>query len=117
MSERTFEEVRYPFTPAEMDELRDQLAAATQKEFELESQKSEASSSFNQLIKEAANLRAGLARKIEARFEMRQVEVLVVMDQPRPGWKQFIDVNDPRRVVAEREMTPEERQGSLFGEQ
>ena len=113
---RTYEKVRYDFQPDELQALGEQLAAAAQTVFSLREQKAAFDAKLNGDIKEANALVARIAELVSQRFEMRETEVLILLDDPKPGQKRIVRV-DNNETVRFAQMTQAEMQSSFgFGE-
>ena len=109
---RLYEAIKYTFTQDEIRELGEALAREAQTVFDLKEKKASVDADLSALIK-AANRRVGeIADKVNSGFEMREVECLALMEDPRPGMKKIIriDTNEEVRVEA---MTVAEMQGSF----
>lgn len=111
-NKRLYESLRYDFSQREIVELGDQLARETATVSELEKRKSAVAAELGAEIKKAHTNAQDLAQKIIQGFELRDVECLSVMDEPRPGWKQVIRI-DTNQLVREEQMSREELQGSF----
>lgn len=106
---RTFETIKYPLNEQELRELGDALARETAGVIDLEKKKTARAAEISAQIKQANRRCAELAAKINSRFEMRQMEVLVLFDTPRVGMKRVVSALTSE-VLYESEMTAAERQ-------
>jgi hypothetical protein len=112
---REFESIEYRFSDDELLALGKQLAHANQEIYDLRAEKAAAMTSLNASIKGAEKIAAELTTKIERKSEMREVEVVPVMDKPRTGLKTMIraDTGEELRVAV---MSMEEQQATIdFG--
>jgi hypothetical protein len=112
MNERHFEKVKYFFTTEERRELGEALARENQTIVDLKEQKKTKVTEFAALI-EAANKRAlDLVTRIISGYEDREVEVMILMETPRPGMKRVIRM-DNNETLFDLPMTVQEMQGSF----
>lgn len=109
---RQYESLKYPFNADELRELGEELARVTQIIIDLEDSKSTSNAKINAEIKTANAQRAELAQKINNQYELRAVEVLVLMDTPRPGMKRLIRA-DNTEFVRDEAMSLQEMQSSF----
>jgi hypothetical protein len=109
---REFESIEYRFSDDELLALGKQLARANQEIYDLRTEKKAATSSLNASIGAAEKTAAELTMKIERKAEMREVEVVPVMDKPRTGLKTMIraDTGEELRVAV---MSLEEQQATI----
>ena len=117
MSTRTYESIKYTFTQDEIRELGEQLAREAQVVFDLQAGKSAVAAEFSGKIKAANKRVAELSEKVNNGYELREVECMAMLEDPRPGMKRIIriDTNETIRVEA---MSVKEMQGSFgFGEE
>ena len=112
MSDRSFESIKYPFNPLEIKNLGEALARETQSVLELEARKKTVDAELNGQIKAALEHCADLARKINIGWELRDVEVMAMMETPRPGMKRIIRV-DNNEHLRDEAMTRDEMQASF----
>lgn len=111
-----YESVPYKFDDDELQALGAELARANQQVYDLRAEKSAMSTTISASIKAAEKLAAELTTKRNQGFEYRDVEVISVMDKPKPGLKTVVrtDTGEDLRIVA---MTLEEQQSTFsFGE-
>lgn len=114
---RQYEAVKFTFGPNGLQELGQGFARETQNVYDLETRKKEVDAELAAQIKSANARVAETTRKLNNGYEMREVEVLVMMDEPKSGIKRIIraDTNEHLRDEA---MTLEEMQrGFGFGDQ
>lgn len=113
---REFESVEYRFTDEELLALGKQLAHENQLVYNLRAAKVAEMASLNADIKVAEKTAAELTGKIERKSEMRETEVVAVMDRPRPGLKTIARADNGLEIrVAV--MSLEEQQSTLdFGD-
>ena len=113
--EREFESIEYRFTQEELLALGQELARTNQSIYDLRAEKTAATASLSGSIKEAEKVAALLTTKITHKSELREVEVVPIMDKPRQGLKTMVraDNGNEVRVVV---MSLEEQQSTLdFG--
>ena len=112
MSERIYESVVYRFTEPEITDLGRSLARAAKILIDLRDAKSTANARYTADIKEAQEEVLELTDKVNLGSELRQVEVMVVMETPRPGMKRLIRI-DTNTILRDEPMTKEEMQTSF----
>ncbi len=110
---RLYEQVKYVFTDEELRVLGESLARESQNLIDLREQKSSAAAAFAAQIKEASVRCADLATKINNRSEFREIEVVPLMDTPKPGMKAIVRIENPDDVIRYEPMTAAERQASF----
>jgi hypothetical protein len=112
---REFESVEYRFNDEELLALGKELARTNQQIYDFRAEKKAVTASLTGSIETAETRAAELTGMIERRMEMRDVEVVAVMDRPRVGLKTIVRADngvDVRVAV----MTLEEQQATLdFG--
>ena len=108
----TVESVRYQFDHAELFDLGQLLARQAAQVYDIERQKKDVLKSLGAALEHAQNLAAGTVLKINAGYEMRDVECLITLNRPKAGVKEIVRV-DTGEIVREEAMTPEELQQSL----
>lgn len=106
---RQYEAVKFTFGPTDFQELGQKLARETQNVYDLEARKKEFDADLAAQIKAANGRVQECTTRMNNGYEMREVEVLVMMDEPKPGMKRIvrIDTNEHMRDEA---MTLEEMQ-------
>jgi hypothetical protein len=109
---RVYEAVRHTYTSDELRELGTQLAREQQVIMDLETGKAQSTAAFNAQIKEAENRRNGLTIKINNGYEMRETEIMVLLETPRPGMKRLLRV-DTGEILRDEPMTLTEMQQSF----
>jgi hypothetical protein len=109
---RQYESLKYVFNANELRDLGEQLAREAQRVFDLEAEKKATTASYGASIKAANNRVADLAEKMNNGYELRDVECMVMLEDPRPGQKRIIrlDTNETVRVEP---MTMGEMQNSF----
>lgn len=113
MSERrTYEPVRYEFTEDEKRELGEQLARENQRLFAIRTDKTAKLAEFASAIKATDKRIAELSEKLNLGFELRDVECMAILDDPRPGMKSLIRL-DTNKVLRIEAMTLNEMQSSF----
>jgi hypothetical protein len=114
---RTYEDLRYPFTPDELRDLGLQLAAREQDRIDAEAEKKSTNATFNARIGDLDKEIAELTRKVNTGYEMRPVEVFALFDTPVIGTKRIVRADkaagDPEATLREEPMTLHERQSSF----
>jgi len=110
---RLYEQVKYPFSDEEIRVMGEALARESQNLVDLRDQKSAALASINAAVKEACKRALDLSMKINNRYEMREVEVVPLMDTPRPGMKAIVRIENPDDVIRYEPMTVAEKQQSF----
>ena len=108
----TTEAVRYQFDHVELFDLGQLLARQAAQVFEIERHKKDVVKSLGAEIEHAHNLVANTAQKINAGYEMREVECLITLNRPKAGMKEIVRI-DTGEIVREEAMTPEELQQAL----
>jgi hypothetical protein len=82
---RMYEQVKRPFTDDEIRKLGELLARESQNLIDIREQKTATVAGFAAAIKVSLKAQAELALKINNRYELTEVEVMPMMDTPRPG--------------------------------
>ncbi len=114
MSEVTTKELEYNFTPEEIKNLAFSVANAVAEVEQLEEEKANFMLEHKERLKEARTKVKLLAGKIRKGSEMRQIDCRIENDY---GAKKVrIYRTDTDELVAERDMTVDERQQFLFKE-
>jgi hypothetical protein len=109
---RSYESVKYTFTHDEIRTLGEQLAREAQTVFDLREQKATLTAELAGDIK-SANKRVGdLTHKINHGYELREVEVMTMYENPRPGQKTIIRVDNNETLRVE-PMSMKEMQSSF----
>ena len=113
--QRLYEQTKYLFTDPEIQAMGELLARENQNLLDLREQKSSAVAAITAQIKEAGLRAVDLATKINNRYEMREIEVVPLMDTPRPGMKALVPIDnpDPDKVIRYEPMTAAEKQESF----
>ena len=111
---RIYEQVKHVLNDQEIGKLGEELARESAHINELREQKKTAVAAFNAQLKEVEGHQIALADSINQRFEWRTVEVVVLLDTPRPGVKAFARLEDPNDHIRYEPMTLEEKQ-QTFG--
>jgi hypothetical protein len=115
-NKRSYEALKFTFGPSDIQELGQSLARETQNLYDLETRKKEIVKDFGAQLEAAAGRIAMLTQKMNNGYEMREIEVLVLMDEPKPGIKRVIRV-DTQEHLRDEVMTLEEKQRSFgFGD-
>lgn len=109
---RKLESVKFTFNEEQMRELGQQLARENQSVYDQEKRKKEVDAELVAGIKSAYGRAELLTVKINNGYEMREVEVLHLYDEPRSGMKRVIRA-DTSELIREEPMTFEEKQGGL----
>lgn len=113
MTKPIYELCRYQFTPAELRSLADQLARETQQRIETLDTRATVVAEFAAQIKAADRRIADLANKYNSRYEMREMECIVIFNKPQAGIKTIVRVDTGEEVRTE-VMNEAETQGELF---
>jgi hypothetical protein len=115
MGQTLYESCRYTFTADELRDLGAKLAQENQDAIELNEMKASVMADFAARLKASAKRIAEYSQKVTSRYEMRDMECVVMLDTPRPGLKTIVrvDTGEERRTEG---MTEDERQGALFPE-
>ena len=108
-------EVKYPFDRAELLELGDDLARATDAVSEIEGQKKQVMADLSADLKRANGRVFTLARKIKDKFEYREVQCTAVYGVPRAGMKTIRPVDTRLEEYSEPMTADEMQQGLDFG--
>jgi hypothetical protein len=115
VEKRVMAEVKYPFNRAELLELGEELARATDELREIDRKKKEVAADIAAEQKRADGHVSALAGKIKDKFEYREVECVVIYGAPRAGLKTVRPV-DSRLEEHTESMTADELQAGLdFG--
>jgi hypothetical protein len=112
MSERQYESIRRYFGKEELDGLHEQLVVQVGEVRELRGQKIQANTIINAQIKTAEKNVWDLQEKLATGYESIDVEVLPVMDTPKPGQKTIIRADTSEKIRVE-PMTAREKQQSF----
>jgi serine phosphatase RsbU (regulator of sigma subunit) len=105
---RFYESVKYEFSEKELAEISQTLAAELSHLAELEHKKAVEASSYASAIKESRAKIDTLGQKVFYRFEMRELEVTTMLDEPVEGMKRIIDTATGE-VIREVEMSRDEK--------
>jgi hypothetical protein len=111
-SSRLYEQVKYNFKADELRELGAMLARETQAVYDLRDQKAEATAAINARIKQADRRASDLTLKINNGYELREVEVMQELEEPRPGMKRIRRM-DTGEHLRDEPMSAEEMQSSF----
>lgn len=106
---RQYEAVKFTFGECDIRELGQRLARETQNVYDLESQKKEVDANLSAQIKAANGRVSDTTTRLNNGYEMREVEVLVLLDEPRQGIKRIVRI-DNNEMLREEAMTLEEMQ-------
>ena len=112
MGDHLYESCKYQFSQSELFQLGGMLAQVTQNLHDLHAEKREVMKSLAAQIEAFEKKIAGLAIKINQGYEMRELEVRVILDAPKPGVKSLFRI-DTGEVVREEPMTPAEMQRAI----
>lgn len=110
---RLYEQTKYVFTDEEIRHMGEALARENQNLLDIRDAKSAAVASFAAQMKEAGQRAVDLASKINNRYEMREVEVVPLMDTPRPGMKALVRIDNPDDIIKYEPMTAAEKQATF----
>lgn len=108
-NERQYEALKFTFGPDDIQELGQKLARETQNVFDLRDRKKEIDADISAQIKTAEGRVSGLTVALNNGYEMREVEVLVLLDTPKTGVKRIIRA-DNNEQLRDEPMTLEEKQ-------
>jgi len=112
MSERQYESIRRYFGDEELAVLHEQLVVQVGEVKDLRGQKTQANTIINAQIKTAEKSVWDTQEKLATGYESIDVEVVPVMDTPKPGQKTIIRCDTSEKLRVE-PMTARERQMSL----
>lgn len=112
-NERQYEAIKFTYSAEDIQERGQQLAHETQNVYDIKDKKKTADTEFGSQIKAAESRVSDLTTRLNNGYELREVEVLVLMDTPITGMKRVIRA-DNNEQVREEAMTLEEKQ-SGFG--
>lgn len=112
MSERQYESIRRYFSDEELASLHEQLVVQVGEVKDLRGQKTQANMIVNAQIKTAEKSVWDVQEKLATGYESIEVEVVPVMDTPKPGMKTIIRCDTSEKLRTE-PMTARERQMSL----
>jgi hypothetical protein len=109
LEKRQFETLKFTFSSDDIRELGQSMARETQGVYDLEKRKKELDAELAANIKAANGRVESLTTKINNGYEMREVEVLVLLDEPKMGLKRIIRV-DNNEHLRDEAMTFDEMQ-------
>jgi hypothetical protein len=109
---RMYESVRRYFTEAEIAEMHEALVVRVGEVKELRGEKKQADSTLGASIKTAEKGVFDLQDKLATGYEVIDVEVISVMDEPSPGMKKIVRV-DNNEVIRTEQMSAREKQQSF----
>jgi hypothetical protein len=110
--ERTYESVKRYFTEAEIAEMHEALVVRVGEVKELRGEKKQVDSTLGASIKTAEKGVFDLQEKLATGYEVMDVEVIAIMDEPSPGQKKIIRT-DNNEVLRTEPMTSREKQQSF----
>ena len=111
-NDRLHEQLKYTFSADEQRELGAALAREAQGIYDLRAEKTEATAAITARIKSAEKRAADLTVKINNGYELREVEVMHMLEEPRPGMKRIIRA-DTGEHLRDEPMTAAEMQSSF----
>ena len=112
---RQFESVRRNYTEQQLRDMNEGLVQAVGDVKNLRGEKASAMSTIGAAVKQAEARVFDLQEKISLGYEVIDVEVLSILDEPEPGKKTIIRA-DTSEVLRVELMSPRERQQSFgFG--
>ncbi len=106
---RQYESIKFTFGSDDLRELGQTLAREAQVVYDLEKRKKEMDAEMAAQIKAANGRVQDLTTKINNGYELREIEVLVLFDEPKSGMKRVVRI-DTNEIVREEAMTLEEKQ-------
>jgi hypothetical protein len=109
---RMYESVRRYFTEAEITEMHEALVVRVGEVKDLRGEKKQADSTLGASIKTAEKGVFDLQDKLATGYEVIDVEVISVMDEPSPGMKKIVRV-DNNEVIRTEQMSAREKQQSF----
>lgn len=113
MSEaRKYEPIRYSFVPEEILELGEKLARECQLLADLEREKTQTAASVGARLKETYKRILELTTLVNNGYEIRQIECIELMENPRPGMKTIVRI-DTNEAIRTEPMTMAEMQRSF----
>lgn len=108
-NQRQYEAIKFTFGATDFQELGQKLARETQNVYDLEARKKEFDADLAAQIKAANGRVSDTTTRLNNGYEMREVEVLVLMDEPKQGMKRVVRV-DTNEHLRDEAMTLEEMQ-------
>ena len=112
---QVMKEVKYPFIKAELLELGEELARATDELREIERRKKQITSDLAAEQKRADGNVFLLSKKIKDKYEYREVECIAIYGVPRAGLKTIRPVDTRLNEFTEQMTADEMQQGLDFG--
>ena len=107
-----YESVEHRFTDKELLALGKELARANNEVYRLRGDQKATAATMAAAVKSAEQVASELAGKISRRTELREVEVVFLMDKPAVGLKMIVRA-DTGEEIRTAPMSPQERQGTL----
>lgn len=115
-NKRQYEALKFTFGPTDIQDLGQKLARENQNVYDLESRKKEIDAEMAAQIKSANNRCSELTTKLNNGYEMREVEVLVLFDEPKQGIKRIVRVDNNEHLRDEAMTLEEMQRGFGFNE-
>lgn len=113
---RHYETLKFTFSADEIRELGQQLARETQGVYDLETRKKELDAELGASIKSANGRIADITKRLNNGYEMREIEVIVLFDEPKQGMKRIIRVDNNEHLRDEAMTFDEMQRGFGFSE-
>lgn len=115
-NKRQYEAVKFTFGPTDIQELGQKLARETQTVYDIENRKKEVDAELSAQIKAANGRVAEITTRLNNGYEMREVEVMILYDEPRSGMKRVLRVDNNEHLRDEAMTLDEMQRGFGFGE-
>lgn len=115
-TKRQYETLKFTFGPEDLMDLGQQLARETQGVYDFEKRKKEIDAELAAQIKAANGRVECLTTKLNNGYEMREVEVMVLFDEPRQGMKRIIRADNNEHLRDDAMSFDELQRGFGFGE-
>jgi hypothetical protein len=109
---RIYEQVRQPFTEAEMAVMHGELVTAVGEVRQLRADKAQTNATINASIKETESRVFTLQERLANGYQTVEAEIVYIFDEPEPGRKQ-VAIAATGLVLRTEQMTLAERQRSF----
>ncbi len=111
---RQYEAVKYIYGEPDLREMGQKLARETQNVYDLEARKKEFDADMAAQIKSANGRVSETTTRLNNGYEMREVEVLVLFDEPSTGIKRIVRLDTNEQLREEAMTLSEMQQGFGF---